>query len=84
MTLSAILRFGVGKDNQYGEFFEFNHELFFYVCLPPIIFASGFNMHRGDFFANLKLVLIFGVLGTLVSFTMFSFMTIQLTDWFDM
>lgn len=66
------------------ETFSFNHELFFYVCLPPIIFASGFNMHRGDFFANIKLVGIFGVLGTLVSFSMFSIMTVKMAEWIPM
>ena len=81
MLLSAVLRFYGGEENNLMKAFEFNHNLFFYVCLPPIIFASGFNMHRGDFFANLKIVMIFGVLGTLVSFTMFSLMTVKLSEW---
>ena len=28
----------------------FNGTVLFYVCLPPIIFASGFNMRRKSFF----------------------------------
>lgn len=84
MICSAILKYSGDKENNYMETFEFNHDLFFYVCLPPIIFASGFNMHRGDFFANIKLVGIFGVLGTLVSFSMFSFMTVKMSEWFPM
>lgn len=84
MTFSAILRFAGGEDNNYMDFFEFNDELFFYVCLPPIIFASGYNMHRGDFFKNIKMVLIFGVIGTLVSFTMFSIITVKINQWYKM
>ena len=26
---------------------SFSDNTFFYVCLPPIVFASGFNMQRG-------------------------------------
>jgi len=63
---------------------EFDHNLFFYVCLPPIVFASGFNMHRGDFFANLKIVLVFGVLGTMVSFSLFALMTVKMNEWIPM
>lgn len=78
------MRYSGGEDNKYMSMFEFNEELFFYVCLPPIIFASGFNMHRGDFFANLKMVMVFGVIGTIVSFTMFSLMTIKITEMYPM
>lgn len=76
---------GKGKDgHSLMDALEFNEEMFFYVCLPPIVFASGFNMHRGDFFANIKIVIIFGVLGTLISFTTFSFFSVQLTNWMEM
>ena len=50
---------------------KFDDNTFFYFCLPPIVFASGFNMQRGNFFANIKNVMLFGVLGTFVAF--FSF-----------
>jgi NhaP-type Na+/H+ or K+/H+ antiporter len=63
---------------------HFSPDLFFYVCLPPIVFASGFNMHRGEFFANIKMVLIFGVVGTIISFTLFSLMTVALGEAVDM
>jgi NhaP-type Na+/H+ or K+/H+ antiporter len=84
ISISAIIRYAGGEDNKYMEMYEFNDELFFYVCLPPIIFASGFNMQRGNFFANLKMVLIFGVLGTIVSFTMFSLMTVKINEIYPM
>jgi len=28
----------------FANMMSFNEQLFFYVCLPPIVFASGFNM----------------------------------------
>ena len=47
--ISAIVKFGM-KEHGMMEKFKFDEKLFFYVCLPPIVFASGFNMHRGTFF----------------------------------
>lgn len=44
------------------------------------MFASGFNMQRGNFFANIKNILLFGILGTFVAFFSFSAMTIGLKD----
>lgn len=47
---------------------HFDDSLFFYICLPPIILATGFNMKKKNFFRNINYVLLFGVLGTFVSF----------------
>jgi NhaP-type Na+/H+ or K+/H+ antiporter len=44
--------------------------------LPPIVFASGFNMHRGNFFKNIRNILLFGLIGTMIAFVSFSAMTI--------
>ena len=56
---------------------EFNDDLFYYFVLPPIVFSSGFNMYRKKFTANLRNILLFGVVGTFVGFACFSVMTIQ-------
>ena len=53
----------------------FDENFFFYFCLPPIVFASGYNMKRKKFFENFKNILIFGLMGTLVQFTIFSILT---------
>ena len=55
---------------------KFDDNTFFFICLPPIVFASGFNMQRKNFFANIKNILLFGILGTFVAFFSFSAMTI--------
>ena len=55
--------------------FHFDDTLFFYVCLPPIIFASGFNMRRKRFFDNFGYILLFGLLGTIITFMIFSVLT---------
>ena len=53
----------------------FNDDLFFYFVLPPIVFASGFNMYRKKFFSNIRNITLFGVFGTFVTFAGFSGMT---------
>jgi NhaP-type Na+/H+ or K+/H+ antiporter len=51
---------------------KFNNNVFFYFCLPPIVFASGFNMKRKIFFENFGSVIIFGVFSTIIQFILFS------------
>ncbi len=53
----------------------FNGEIFFYVCLPPIIFAAGFNMRRRRFFENIGYILTFGIFGTIITFFVFAGLT---------
>ena len=53
----------------------FDGDVFFYVCLPPIIFAAGFNMRRRRFFENIGYVLTFGIFGTIITFFVFAGLT---------
>ncbi|CAH9081288.1 unnamed protein product [Cuscuta europaea] len=52
---------------------EFNEELFFIYLLPPIIFNAGFQMKKKQFFRNAFIILLFGVIGSLISFCIISF-----------
>eukprot|EP00966_Prymnesium_polylepis_P011245 259043-Prymnesium_polylepis.1 len=45
----------------------FNEEVFLYALLPPIIFEAGFSLAKGYFFSNLTTILLFAVVGTLLS-----------------
>ena len=47
MLISFYIR-SVSPDSV--ELLEFNNLVFFQVCLPLIIFASGYNMKRKKFF----------------------------------
>jgi len=44
------------------------------------VFASGFNMQRGNFFANIRMVLLLGVLCTFLCFFLFSLITIGVNN----
>jgi NhaP-type Na+/H+ or K+/H+ antiporter len=67
----SYLAYAIGF-SQFNEAVSFDHNIFFYFCLPPIVFASGFNMKRKVFFENFTSVLIFGVLSTILQFVLFS------------
>lgn len=46
----------------------FSEELFFIYLLPPIIFNAGFQVKKKQFFKNFSIILLFGILGTIISF----------------
>jgi len=58
----------------------FSDDLFFYFCLPPIVFASGFNMQRKKFFENIRNIILFGLVGTIIAFISFTGFTILYKD----
>ena len=86
-SLVTLLGFGIsyafqaaGKE-EFAKLMSFSDDLFFYFCLPPIVFASGFNMQRKKFFANIKNIVLFGLVGTLIAFVSFSALTILYKDY---
>ncbi|KAK7270225.1 hypothetical protein RIF29_23219 [Crotalaria pallida] len=56
----------------------FDEELFFIYLLPPIIFNAGFQVKKKQFFRNFLAIILYGVLGSLISFIIVSLGSLQL------
>ena len=72
MIVSFIIKL---VDESAVEMFKFNEEIFFDICLPLIIFASGYNLKRRKFFENIGNIEIFGIFGTVLTWALYSFLT---------
>ncbi|XP_009777204.1 sodium/hydrogen exchanger 1-like [Nicotiana sylvestris] len=64
-----ILLISGGKSS---HVFMFSADLFFIYLLPPIIFNAGFQVKKKQFFRNFMTIILFGALGTLISFVIIS------------
>ena len=53
----------------------FPNAVFFDILLPPIIFYQGWSMHKQRFFKNALTITVFGMAGTLLSFSLISLST---------
>ena len=74
IIISMIISYiaSLPEHTEFIELFAFSPELFFYVVLPPILFAAAFNMRRKKFFDNMSYILIFGIFSTLTTFIIFT------------
>ncbi|KAH6808779.1 sodium hydrogen exchanger 2 [Perilla frutescens var. frutescens] len=65
----VILLISSGKSS---HLLVFNEEFFFIYLLPPIIFNAGFQVKKKQFFRNFMTIMMFGAVGTLISFIIIS------------
>jgi len=56
------------------ETLRFNELGFFYFILPPIIFAAGYTLKHRRFVRNLDHILALGIIGTLLTMILLTFM----------
>ncbi|CAN6888415.1 hypothetical protein F2Q70_00023880 [Brassica cretica] len=65
----VILLISGGKSSR---ILVFSEDLFFIYLLPPIIFNAGFQVKKKQFFRNFMTIMLFGAIGTLISFAIIS------------
>ncbi|CAL9003501.1 unnamed protein product [Prunus brigantina] len=71
----VILLISRGKSS---HLLVFSEDLFFIYLLPPIIFNAGFQVKKKQFFVNFITIVMFGAIGTLISFCIISFGATQI------
>lgn len=61
----------IDTETQFNNTLVFKPEVFFMVLIPPIMFEAGFSLNKNDFFNNIGTILIFAVLGTMLTAIIF-------------
>ncbi|KAI9805140.1 MAG: hypothetical protein M1825_000974 [Sarcosagium campestre] len=65
MVVGFIIRVTPGTSIQSAV--SFDYQFFFNLLLPPIILASGYELHQANFFRNIGTILTFAFAGTFIS-----------------
>ena len=69
-------------ETQFNKTLIFKPEIFFMVLIPPIMFEAGFSLNKNDFFNNIGTILIFAVLGTMLTAIIFGVLLYLLCNLF--
>ncbi|KAF8725875.1 hypothetical protein HU200_020440 [Digitaria exilis] len=66
LITGGVILFATGGTN--SRILVFSEDLFFIYLLPPIIFNAGFQVKKKQFFRNFMTIILFGAVGTMISF----------------
>jgi NhaP-type Na+/H+ or K+/H+ antiporter len=69
VTFCAMI---INPETSFANTLYFDDAIFFNFILPPIIFSAGYNLKRKSFFKYIAFTLLFGIIGTIISFLIIS------------
>lgn len=78
--MGAFIRF-FAKLERLQSIVQFDSEFFMLILLPPIIFESGYNMRRSNFFNNIGRISVMAFVGTLISAGIFGGLLYVVVSW---
>ncbi|KNC73169.1 hypothetical protein SARC_14272, partial [Sphaeroforma arctica JP610] len=78
----AIIHYSSSDTKELEASTTFEPALFFYMLLPPIIFAAGYQVQKKHFFRNIGPILLFAFAGTIISTLFIGFATYFIV-WLD-
>lgn len=64
MFVGLLIRF---TESNLQDSVAFDYQFFFNLLLPPIILASGYELHQANFFRHIGTILTFAFVGTFIS-----------------
>ncbi|URD72235.1 Sodium hydrogen exchanger [Musa troglodytarum] len=76
LCTGIVLRLATRGNN--SRVMVFSEDLFFIYVLPPIIFNAGFQVKKKQFFRNFITIMLFGAVGTLISFVIISIGAVEI------
>jgi NhaP-type Na+/H+ or K+/H+ antiporter len=79
IIVSTLMEIWTGDNT---SIISWRNEIFFDLLLPLIIFATGYNMRREKFFENISNIVKFGVIGTVITFIIYSSLTYCFFNYF--
>jgi len=67
ILLGMVIGAFISLEEDVERRFSFHEDFFFLVMLPPIIFASGFNLRKDPFFYNFGTIVLYAFIGTAIA-----------------
>ena len=61
-------------DTKFSQTLFFDPKIFFLILIPPIMFEAGFSLKKTDFFGNIGTILLFAIIGTMLTAIIFGFL----------
>ena len=57
-----------------------NETIIFTILLPPMLFAQGYTFRKNSFIKNIRFIIVFGVVGTFISYVVVSALVYAAND----